>query len=57
VTENLLKGYWNIKDLRHAVNTKWNVQILEPREGIGGHCIPKDTEMFFAIIKELDGRH
>ena len=22
------------------------VQILEPREGIGGHCLPKDTKMF-----------
>jgi len=22
------------------------VNILEPREGIGGHCLPKDTKMF-----------
>jgi UDP-glucose 6-dehydrogenase len=28
------------------LNTKWNVHILEPREGIGGHCLPKDTKMF-----------
>jgi UDP-N-acetyl-D-mannosaminuronic acid dehydrogenase len=28
------------------LNTKWNVNILEPREGIGGHCLPKDTAMF-----------
>jgi nucleotide sugar dehydrogenase len=33
-------------ELRDAVNTKWNVNILEPRDGIGGHCIPKDTRMF-----------
>jgi UDP-N-acetyl-D-mannosaminuronic acid dehydrogenase len=33
-------------DLRDALNTKWNVEILEPREGIGGHCLPKDTRMF-----------
>lgn len=33
-------------DLRDALNTKWNVEILEPREGIGGHCLPKDTKMF-----------
>jgi UDP-N-acetyl-D-mannosaminuronate dehydrogenase len=33
-------------ELRDAVNTKWNVNILEPREGIGGHCLPKDTKMF-----------
>ncbi|MEM3712624.1 MAG: hypothetical protein QXR97_03695 [Thermoproteota archaeon] len=28
--------------LREACNTKWNVQILEARDGIGGHCLPKD---------------
>jgi UDP-N-acetyl-D-mannosaminuronic acid dehydrogenase len=33
-------------ELRDALNTKWNVDILEPREGIGGHCLPKDTRMF-----------
>jgi UDP-N-acetyl-D-mannosaminuronate dehydrogenase len=33
--------------LRDSLNTKWNVNILEPREGeIGGHCLPKDTTMF-----------
>jgi len=33
-------------ELRVALNTKWNVDILEPRDGIGGHCLPKDTKMF-----------
>jgi UDP-N-acetyl-D-mannosaminuronic acid dehydrogenase len=33
-------------ELRAALNTKWNVDILEPMEGIGGHCLPKDTRMF-----------
>ena len=33
-------------ELRDALNTKWNVDILEPMEGIGGHCLPKDTRMF-----------
>ena len=33
-------------ELRSALNTKWNVNILEPRDGIGGHCLPKDTKMF-----------
>jgi nucleotide sugar dehydrogenase len=33
-------------ELRKALNTKWNVNILEPRQGIGGHCLPKDTKMF-----------
>jgi UDP-N-acetyl-D-mannosaminuronic acid dehydrogenase len=33
-------------EVREALNTKWNINILEPREGIGGHCLPKDTKMF-----------
>lgn len=36
----------DFQELRGAVNTKWNVDILEPRDGIGGHCLPKDTKMF-----------
>jgi nucleotide sugar dehydrogenase len=36
----------NFRELRKALNTKWNVNILEPRQGIGGHCLPKDTKMF-----------
>jgi UDP-N-acetyl-D-mannosaminuronate dehydrogenase len=36
----------NFAELRNALNTKWNVDILEPRDGIGGHCLPKDTKMF-----------
>ena len=36
----------HFSELRDALNTKWNVEILEPRDGIGGHCLPKDTRMF-----------
>jgi UDP-N-acetyl-D-mannosaminuronic acid dehydrogenase len=36
----------NFTELRDAPNTRWNVNILEPREGIGGHSLPKDTKMF-----------
>jgi UDP-N-acetyl-D-mannosaminuronic acid dehydrogenase len=36
----------NFPELRDALNIKWNVEILEPREGIGRHCLPKDTKMF-----------
>jgi UDP-N-acetyl-D-mannosaminuronic acid dehydrogenase len=36
----------NFPELREALNTKWNVEILEPKDGIGGHCLPKDTKMF-----------
>lgn len=34
----------NFDELRKACNTKWNVEILEAREGIGGHCLPKDIK-------------
>ena len=42
------------QELVKSINTKWNVEILEPRDGIGGHCLPKDTKMFVnssSIIK------
>jgi nucleotide sugar dehydrogenase len=41
----------NFDELRRAVNTKWNIKILEAQEGIGGHCLPKDTEMFLSVAK------
>jgi UDP-N-acetyl-D-mannosaminuronic acid dehydrogenase len=36
----------SFSELRESLNTKWNVEVLEPRNGIGGHCLPKDTKMF-----------
>ena len=36
----------SFSELRESLNTKWNVEVLEPRDGIGGHCLPKDTKMF-----------
>jgi UDP-N-acetyl-D-mannosaminuronic acid dehydrogenase len=48
----------NIKfpELRDALNTKWNVDILEPRDGIGGHCLPKDTKMFLQSTSRRKSR-
>jgi UDP-N-acetyl-D-mannosaminuronate dehydrogenase len=43
----------NFSELRDALNTKWNVNVLEPREGIGGHCLPKDTKMFLQSSKSI----
>ena len=43
----------NFPELREAINTKWNVEILEPRDGIGGHCLPKDTRMFLQSSKSV----
>ena len=43
-------------ELREALNTKWNVEILEPREGVGGHCLPKDTKMFIQSTRSISTR-
>ena len=43
----------NFGELRNALNTKWNVNILEPRDGVGGHCLPKDTRMFLQSSKSI----
>lgn len=40
-------------ELRNAINTKWNIKVLEPREGIGGHCLPKDSQMLLSLEKNL----
>jgi len=40
-------------ELRKAVNSKWNVKILEPRQGIGGHCLPKDSQMYVDLSKQV----
>ena len=47
----------NFPELRDALNTKWNVEILEPREGIGGHCLPKDTKMFLQSTSRRKSKH
>ena len=41
----------NFEDLRNAINTKWNVNILEAQGGIGGHCLPKDSEMVLELSR------
>ena len=43
----------NFKELRNAINTKWNIKILEAKEGIGGHCLPKDSQMFLEFSNNL----
>ena len=40
-------------ELRTAVNTKWNENLLEARTGIGGHCLPKDTKMYYELSKNI----
>ncbi|NOJ29092.1 MAG: potassium transporter TrkA [Nitrososphaeraceae archaeon] len=47
---------FSFSELRDALNTKWNVEILEPRDGIGGHCLPKDTKMFLQSSKTIKSK-
>jgi nucleotide sugar dehydrogenase len=43
----------DFSELREAVNSKWNVKILEPRKGVGGHCLPKDSQMYVDLTKQV----
>jgi UDP-N-acetyl-D-mannosaminuronic acid dehydrogenase len=43
----------DFSELRNAINTKWNVKIFEAKDGIGGHCLPKDSQMFLEFSKNV----
>lgn len=43
----------DFKEVRSACNTKWNIEILEAREGIRGECLPKDTRYSLNVAKSL----
>ena len=43
----------DFNEVRAAVNTKWNIKVLEAKEGIGGHCLPKDSQMFLSLEKNV----
>ena len=47
------KSNINFDELREAINTKWNIKILEAKDGIGGHCLPKDSQMFLEFSNNL----
>jgi len=38
-------------EVRNACNTKWNIEIPEARDGIGGHCLPKDSRYFSSLTE------
>lgn len=44
------KGMSYIKfiELMKLMNTKWNIDMREPRDGAGGKCLPKDTELMIS---------
>lgn len=43
----------DFEELREAINTKWNIKLLEAREGIGGHCLPKDTRIYLDLSSKV----
>lgn len=43
----------DFRELRNAINTKWNIKILEAKDGIGGHCLPKDSQMFLTLTTRM----
>jgi len=41
----------NFNTLRNACNSKWNIEIPEARDGIGGTCLPKDIRYVIDAAK------
>ncbi|MFX1536073.1 MAG: NAD(P)-binding domain-containing protein [Promethearchaeota archaeon] len=40
------------EDVRASCNTKWNIDILEARNGINGHCLPKDIRYLASLSND-----
>jgi len=41
----------NFSEVRKACNAKWNIRILEARDGIKVHCLPKDAKYFVSLAE------
>ncbi len=41
------------EEVRSAANTKWNIELLEARDGIGGDCLPKDIKFLMSLKETL----
>lgn len=42
----------DFEELRNSINTKWNIDMLQAIDGIGGHCLPKDSQMLLDLSKK-----
>ncbi|MCV0400057.1 MAG: potassium transporter TrkA [Nitrosarchaeum sp.] len=42
----------DFEELRNSINTKWNIDMLQAIDGIGGHCLPKDSQMVLDLSKK-----
>lgn len=40
-------------ELLFAINTKWNIKVLEAKQGIGGHCLSMDSQTFLTLLKNV----
>ena len=43
----------NFEDLRQAMNTKWNIDVREARDGVAGKCLPKDLGLFNKMFPDF----
>lgn len=41
----------DFKEVQEACNTKWNTEILDARDGIGGKCLPTDRHSLATLTK------
>lgn len=41
----------NFNEVQKACNTKWNIKILEARDGIKAHCLLKDSKYFASLTE------
>ena len=40
-------------EIRKGVNSKWNAELFEPRDGIGGTCLPKDIHFLKSLAPSI----
>lgn len=50
--ESRFPGDW--ERVREACNTKWNIDILEARDGVGGKCLPKDIDLLKVALGRIN---
>jgi len=43
----------DFEEVKRACNTKWNINLLEARDGIGGVCLPQDIRFLLKLYEKL----
>lgn len=46
------KNDFDYAEVRAAINTKWNMDLKEARDGIGRHCLPKDVQLMDRLFAD-----